>query len=269
VVTVRPETRKSQIPGNRYDRPVSSGQRPRGDPEGRLRTIDLARTAGISVQQVRNYVELGVLPPVERTANGYRVFTSEHADALVVARRMAEGHGWTCTRAIMHAVHEGDIESALAALDRSHAELDRERADIDKVLSAFETVVTSPTSGGPVARRGIRIGEVADAVGVRTSSLRLWEGRGLLRPGREKGTGYRVYDESEFHKARVVALLRRGNYPFPIMHAVLDELRTTGSPERVRAELAIREQELRRRSLRRLRGSAALYAYLQRVEPLP
>jgi hypothetical protein len=42
-------------------------------------------------------------------------------------------------------------------------------------------------------------------------------------------------------------------------------LRTTGSPERVRAELARREQELHHRSLRRLRASAALYTYLQRL----
>jgi DNA-binding transcriptional MerR regulator len=259
-----PESLKSRE--KRYAQRVSSGQRPGGGPGVRLRAIDLARTVGISVQQVRNYVELGILPPVERMANGYRIFTGEHAQALVVARKMAEGHGWTCTRAIMHAVHEGDLESALATLDRSHAELDRERADIDKVLSALETVVTSPTAVGPVPRRGIRIGEVAAAVGVRTSSLRIWEERGLLRPGREKVTGYRVYDESELHKAHVVALLRRGDYPFPIMHAVLDELRTTGSSERVRAELAKREQDLHRRSLRRLRASAALYAYLQRVE---
>jgi hypothetical protein len=72
------------------------------------------------------------------------------------------------------------------------------------------------------------------------------------------------------HRSQTVATpaimaLRRGNYPFPIVHAVLDELRTTGSPERVRAELARREQELHRRSLRRLRASAALYAYLQRL----
>jgi hypothetical protein len=31
------------------------------DPE-RLRAVDLARQAGISVQQVRNYVDLGLLP---------------------------------------------------------------------------------------------------------------------------------------------------------------------------------------------------------------
>jgi DNA-binding transcriptional MerR regulator len=79
---------------------------------------------------------------------------------------------------------------------------------------------------------------------------------------RQRGTNYRVYDAAELRAAQVVALLRRGGYPFEIVAAVLAELRTTGSPQRVRAELARREQELHRRGLRRLRASAALYGYL-------
>ncbi|MGC5311783.1 MerR family transcriptional regulator [Micromonospora zamorensis] len=229
----------------------------------RLRAVDLAATVGISVQQVRNYVEQGVLPPVRRTASGYRIFTSEHARALTVARRLAEGHGWSRTREIMAAVHGADLPAALAALDGGHAELDRERAEIRRVLGAFETVLASPPAARPAPRRAARIGEVAALVGVRTSQLRLWEQRELLRPRRTPGTNYRVYDEAELRAAQVIALLRRGAYPFEIIEAVLGELRTTGSPQRVRAELARREQELHARSLRRLRGSAALHDYLR------
>ncbi|MEV4824045.1 MerR family transcriptional regulator [Micromonospora sp. NPDC049274] len=231
-------------------------------PKDRLRAVDLAATVGISVQQVRNYVEEGVLPPVRRTASGYRIFTTAHARALTVARRLAEGHGWGRTREIMAAVHRGDVPAALAALDGGHAELDRERADIRRVLGAFETVLANPPATRPAPRRGVRIGEVAALVGVRTSQLRLWEARDLLRPGRAPGTNYRVYDETELRAAQVVALLRRGAYPFEIIEAVLGELRTTGSAQRVRAELARREQDLHARSLRRLRGSAALHDYL-------
>ncbi|MEU5566974.1 MerR family transcriptional regulator [Micromonospora musae] len=234
----------------------------------RLRAIDLAAGAGISVQQVRNYVDLGVLPPVSRTDSGYRIFTTEHARALAVARRMADGHGWARTREVMAAVHRGDVPTALALLDGGHAELDRERGDIRRALGAFETVVGAPAAAVPAPRRAARIGEVAALVGVRTSQLRLWEDRGLLRPTRSPGAGYRVYDEAELRAAQVVALLRRGAYPFEIITAVLDELRTTGSPQRVRAELARRKQELHRRSLRRLRASAALYDYLREQEPL-
>ncbi|MER7460626.1 MerR family DNA-binding transcriptional regulator [Micromonospora sp. NPDC126480] len=226
----------------------------------RYRAVDVAATAGISTQQVRNYVDAGILPAVERTPAGYRIFTAAHVRALAVARRVAEGHGWARTREIMAAVHSGDLPAALAALDGGHAELDRERAEIQRVLGAFETVVAALAV--PAPRGGVRIGAVARLVGVRTSQLRLWEERGLVRPVRDRATGYRVYDAAELRAAQVVALLRRGAYPFDIVTAVLDELRTTGSAARVRAELGRREQDLHRRSLRRLRAGAALYAYL-------
>ena len=113
-------------------------------------------------------------------------------------------------------------------------------------------------------RRDARIGVVAAQVGVRTSQLRLWEQRGLLRPHRQRGTGYRVYDVAEWRAAQVVALLRRGAYPFDIITAVLDELRTTGQRRTGSGpNWRRREQDLHHRSLRRLGASAALHDYLR------
>lgn len=238
-----------------------AADRPAGT--ARLRAIDLARIGGISVQQVRNYVDLGLLPPVERTPSGYRIFTARHAEALGVTRQMARGHGWARARTVMNAVHRGDVPAALAAIDASHAELDRERAEIAAVLAAFETVTAEPSVAAPAHGRGVRIGEAARVAGVRPPVLRFWEQRGLLRPARDPSTGYRVYDQAEFLNARLIALLRRASYPFPIVRAALDELRATRSPERARSELATREVDLHRRSLDRLAASAALHAYLQ------
>ncbi|MFD1120052.1 MerR family DNA-binding transcriptional regulator, partial [Sphaerisporangium aureirubrum] len=138
----------AQLPG------TDSGDGRDGAAGRRWRASELARAAGISVQQVRNYVDQGVLPPVRRTPSGYRIFTEEHARALTVARRMADGHGWGRTRVIMRAVHEGDLDTALAELDRGHAELDHERAEIAQVLGAFETLVTHPTIATTSRRRG-------------------------------------------------------------------------------------------------------------------
>ncbi|GGT55710.1 MerR family transcriptional regulator [Streptomyces kurssanovii] len=235
----------------------------------RLRAVDLARTAGISVQQVRNYVDTGVLPPVERTASGYRVFTTAHAEALATARAAAAGHGWATARTVMRAVHDGDLETALAALDAGHARLDRERAELAAVHEALGTVLAHPAVTTATAPPGMRIGEVARAVGVRPPVLRLWESHGLLRPDREPGTGYRVYSRSELHAAQIVALLRRGHYPLATINAVLGELRASGSPDRVLGELTNRQRELHRRSLHRLRASAALHAYLRYLGHTP
>ncbi|WP_037667436.1 MerR family DNA-binding transcriptional regulator, partial [Streptomyces afghaniensis] len=49
--------------------------------ERRLRPVDLARLAGVSTQQIRNYEDAGVLPPAARTESGYRVFTDIHRSA--------------------------------------------------------------------------------------------------------------------------------------------------------------------------------------------
>lgn len=211
----------------------------------------------MSPQQIRNYLELGVLPPAARTPGGHRVFGARHVAALTTARRMAAGHGWAVTRRVLGAVHDGDVAAALAELDRAHAELDRERAELREVTAAFETVTATPVTRGPR-----RIGEVAHALGVRTSALRVWEREGMLRPDRERGTGYRVYDAGEQRIARAVAVLRRGGCPLPMVRAVIAELRRSGNPERVRAALDERRHRLTARSLRRLDGTAAAHAYL-------
>ncbi|GAA4929888.1 MerR family transcriptional regulator [Streptomyces coeruleoprunus] len=231
----------------------------------RLRAADLARAAGISVQQVRTYAETGILPPVDRTPSGHRVYTRAHADALAVARELAAGHDWATARTVMAAVHAGDLETALAALDASHGRLDRERGELVAVREALGTVLAGRVPLPPGAPRTLRIGQVARAVGVEPPVLRLWEARGLLRPDREPSTGYRLYSRAELHVAQVVALLRRGHHPLATIEAVLAELRATGSPDRVLDELAGRARDLRRRSLRRLGASAALHAYLRRL----
>ncbi|WP_033424747.1 MerR family transcriptional regulator [Actinomadura flavalba] len=274
----------------------------------RLRAADLARSAGISVQQLRTYLDTGLLPPADRAANGYRVLTGEHAAALRLLRALAAGHGWPRTRAILAALYAGDPATALAHADASHAALDRERAEIQAVRAAVTAAAkTPPTPDDPhpspnqpttplpaqtashppprppgaagagtmgygergfrSAARGLgrreplRIGEVARVTGVRATTLRAWERRGLLRPARD-ADGHRRYDGPALRDARIAALLRSGGYPFPIVAAVLRELRATGDPARVRAELDAREHDLTARSRRRLTASAALAAYL-------
>ena len=58
-----------------------------------LRPIDLARSTGISVQQVRNYESWGLLPPASRSKSGYRLYTQHHLAALKAARSLIGGYG--------------------------------------------------------------------------------------------------------------------------------------------------------------------------------
>ena len=51
-----------------------------------LRTSDVARAVGVHPNTVRRYEEWGFLPPIPRTASGYRQFTQAHLEQMRLAR---------------------------------------------------------------------------------------------------------------------------------------------------------------------------------------
>ena len=232
----------------------------------RLRTVDLARAVGLSTQQVRNYEDAGVLPPAGRTDAGYRVFGERHRDALLTYRALQPGYGAVTATRVMRAVHAGDVAGALALVDAAHAALHEERVALRAAGEALEALsgrdaAPPPRSGdGP---HGLRIGEVAALVGVRTSALRVWEAAGLLVPGREHGTGYRVYGPADVRDARVVRTLRRSHHLFEQIRPVLEDLRRAGSGAALRAAVEARGRALTVRTRSMLAGAAALHAYLE------
>ncbi|OWA15847.1 MerR family transcriptional regulator [Streptomyces sp. CS159] len=235
--------------------------------ERRLRTVDLARAAGLSTQQVRNYEDAGVLPPAGRTDAGYRVFGERHREALLAYRALQPGYGAVTATRVMRAVHAGDVAGALALVDAAHAALHEERVALRvagealEALAGRDTDAPPPRSGdGP---HGLRIGEVAALVGVRTSALRVWEAAGLLVPGREHGTGYRVYGPADVRDARVVRTLRRSHHLFEQIRPVLEDLRRAGSSEVLRTAVEARGRALTARTRSMLAGAGTLHAYLK------
>ncbi|EFD67551.1 MerR family transcriptional regulator [Streptomyces lividans TK24] len=240
--------------------------RPVSNRERRLRTVDLARAVGLSTQQVRNYEDAGVLPPAGRTDAGYRVFGERHRDALLTYRALQPGYGAVTATRVMRAVHAGDVAGALALVDAAHAALHEERVALRAAGEALEALsgrdaAPPPRSGdGP---HGLRIGEVAALVGVRTSALRVWEAAGLLVPGREHGTGYRVYGPADVRDARVVRTLRRSHHLFEQIRPVLEDLRRAGSGAALRAAVEAHGRALTVRTRSMLAGAAALHAYLE------
>lgn len=239
-----------------------------------VRGVVLAREAGISVQQVRNYEQAGLLPAARRSAAGYREFDESHRQALTAARVLVRAYGWDTAAAILADVHRDDLRTAVACVDEAHAALHQERDRIQQALRAFEVVVTHPLDADPrmasaleqITRQGapLRVGQLANLLGVRPSALRFWERSGLIRPVRERTTGYRRYDVGAARDAHLVRLLREGNFPMTIIRAALDEMHSSpdGRPERVGAELNRRDAQLHSRSLARLRADAALVSYL-------
>jgi DNA-binding transcriptional MerR regulator len=225
--------------------------------EVKVRPIDLARLAGISTQQVRNYLADGVLPPASRTDAGYRTFTARHSDALLTYRALATGFGWNTAKEIMRAIHASDPGKALALVNASHADLHDQRRTLEVVGDALEAVAAEDT---PLPRQDMRIGEVAAHLGVRTSALRVWESAGLLNPRRVKN--YRSYGQADVRDARMIKMLRQGRYLLPQIQPILDGLRETGSSDALRAAIAERQAGIARRTMAMIESVGHLHRYL-------
>ncbi|MFC5949753.1 MerR family transcriptional regulator [Pseudonocardia lutea] len=223
--------------------------------------MDLARAAGISTQQVRNHEDAGVLPPVPRTASGYRAYDESHLRALLAYRALAAGHGSPTATAVMLAVHAGDTARAFRLLDESHAGLHTQRLATDEAAAALEALAGAEPQAPPGPP--LSVGELAHRLGVRPSALRVWEAAGLLAPQRERIGRARRYGAADIRDAQIVRLLRQGHYPFARIRPVLDGLHRTGGPEALRAAVAERRAAHDARARAMLRGAARLHDYLE------
>lgn len=209
-----------------------------------LRTSDLAQAGDISVQQVRNYEMNGLIPKAPRSQSGYRLYTQQHLAALQTVKSLVHGYGWQRTSAIMQALHRGDISAALATIDERHAELTSKRRQMEQTLLALQTLAAqSDALHRSQSSQPIRVGAAAKLAGVRVSAVHFWEQQGMLHPLREQHSRYRLYDEHQMLRLRVVALLRDAGYLFNVIQLVLDEL-TAGQPEKAIVAVEKRRGEL-------------------------
>lgn len=108
--------------------------------------------SGLSVDTIRYYERIGVLPRVARTANRYRGYTREHIETLRLARTLRDlGLPLPEMAALVRVFHDGtcrDMQKALEAsardaLDRVVAhqkQLKRAEHQLRSVLAEVETI---------------------------------------------------------------------------------------------------------------------------------
>lgn len=222
-----------------------------------MRTVDVARRSGYSVQQVRNLERDGVLPPATRTSSGYRIYGETHLRSALAYRVLAGGTGPVEAKRIVRAVHTRPLSELLALLDAAHARLDTERRDIRLAREAAAAI-----SGEPIddvrPSDAMSISELAAALGVRPSTLRHWDAEGLVVPGRAAPRRKRWYGPDDVRDARIVHQLRMAGYRVAALQALMPQLRRTGRWEEVRAALFARDASIDARSRALLDGAAAL-----------
>lgn len=221
-----------------------------------VRPADLAREHGISTQAVRNYERDGFLPPADRTASGYRVYTELHATALRTFLALIPAYGHATAGQLMTTIHTGLLDDVLLTIDRGHHQLLRDRETLLSVSRAVEDLTDTEPVLAPRS-----IGELAHRLDVTPATLRAWESAGILTPTRDQ-SGYRVFSATDVRDADLAHLLRRGGYPLPRIALVVSQIRTAGGTETLSSALTDWHHRLTQRGLAMLRASAQLTEYL-------
>ncbi|MFJ7277691.1 TioE family transcriptional regulator [Kitasatospora sp. NPDC098663] len=256
-----------------------------------MRPSDLARAHGLSAQAVRNYERDGFLPPAERTASGYRIYTEVHAAALDAYRALVAAYGHATGGRIMTALHRGGLDDALTAIDRGHGQLLRDRETLDAVRKAVHHLTARPDAARGLEARDLAarpgaardlaadlaadpsaepavhgavlsIGELAHRLGVTPATVRNWEGAGILTPARDQATGHRVFRADDVRDAELAHLLRRGGYPLDHIATVVLQVRSAGGTASLADALDGWQRRLTAQGLTMLDAAARLGHYL-------
>lgn len=230
-----------------------------------LRTADVARRSGWSVQQVRDLEAEGVLPPATRTPNGYRTWDERHVAAATAYRHLSTALGPARAADLLRTARTAGAVCALRLLDAAHAELHHQRLALAAALDAAAGVAAERVDDA-LPDDSMGTGELARAIGVPASTLRHWDAEGLVAPDRGR-RGTRTWTPAQVRTVRVVHQLRLAGHPVPAVRAVVPHLAGRiggdGGWDEVTALLRGREADLDRRSRALLRGAAGVDAVVE------
>jgi DNA-binding transcriptional MerR regulator len=180
-----------------------------------LRTSDIAKSVGVHVNTVRLYEEWGFLPPIPRSASGYRQFNAFHLDQMLFARTALHG-GWPGRKirqsalTLVRCAATGELEEALALAHIHQALVAAEKTHAETAVTFIEQWLR----GDSLDRlpMPLSIGQTAKLLDVSTDKLRDWERNGLLTVPRNPHNRYRQYGPAEIGRVRVIRTLRRAGY---------------------------------------------------------
>lgn len=237
-----------------------TGQRT-GTAAGPLRTREVSAATGYSVQQIRDLEAQGVIPPAPRAANGYRGFSPEHVRDLCAYRELAAAVGPVIARRTMRGIRTSAYDEAAAAVASLHAALGREREEALAARHALLAISAEASADAePSAGDVMTIGELAEALGVRASTLRFWEKCGLVAPERvaTRAGAARRYPLAAIREARITAALRAAGYRIPDVQRTIGAVRGLEGVDEPLAVLEGRIDAIADRMVALLRAGTAL-----------
>lgn len=163
-------------------------------------------------------------------------------------------------RALLIRVGRLGLAEAAAEVDLAHMRLAQLRARLVGAQVALGAI-----RGGPAEDElgnTMTISELAQALGVRASTLRFWEKEGLVEPQRVTSLRARHYDARAIRDARITAALREAGHRIPAIREIVTTLDTSPSADTAAELLRVRLVDLAERSVALMCAGSALASIL-------
>ncbi|MEF2246334.1 MerR family transcriptional regulator [Paenibacillus sp. IITD108] len=185
--------------------------------------IEIAKKLNISTSALRHYESWGIVPKVERAANGYRIYTKEHEAYFQCIRALIPGFGMEFVREVMPRIIKGDKLEVLWQMNKAQVDLHFEKETLQKTVEMLDLkqLANIPKYSN---KDFFTIGEVAKIANTSASSIRHWEKEGLIKPKLQNGNGFRIYSSSDIRKVLIIRAVQRVAYSLDIVREVLSEL---------------------------------------------
>ncbi len=190
------------------------------------KTSEVAKFIGIHPNTVRLYEELELIPKPERKANGYRVYTEFHVEQIRFARialkiEVLQNGLRKEAIDIIKASAQGNFNRAIFLAQHYLQQLNNERSNAEEAIIITEKLLSGDkqqTCTTFMTRK-----EAADYLQISINALRNWEMNGLITIKR-KQNGYRVYDEEDIRRLKILRSLRCANYSLSAILRMLNTL---------------------------------------------
>lgn len=176
-------------------------------------TSTLAKEFNIHPNTVRFYEEIGFLLQIPRKENGYRIYNQIHYEQLKLIRiglksELLQNGLRKQVIDIIKASAKGEYDEALE-LARKHLEsISKEEKNVEEAIEIVENnLLKERVENSKTYTRK----QLADYLELTIDTLRNWELNGLLRIKR-KENGYRVYNEDDIKRIKIIRSLRCVNF---------------------------------------------------------
>jgi DNA-binding transcriptional MerR regulator len=180
------------------------------------KTFEVAKAAGVHPNTVRLYEALGLLQPVRRGKNKYRLYTLAHLEQMRLARialksACVEGNIRRLAISIIKTAAKGTLGLALEETYDYLNHIKNEQSKAAEALAILRKWINKKNEPG-AADSVLRRGDASRLLGVSIDVLRNWERNGLLDVPKNQENGYRMYGPKEIDRAKIIRTLRTANY---------------------------------------------------------